>query len=104
MTKIDFCEIVRKESRKLYIVAYRMVRNQQEAEDIVQNVFIKLWGIKDDLDGVSNISMLAFKMTKNGCIDILRKWKFDNPEYDEKRVNQENLYFSTHEEMVKKEK
>ena len=103
MTKNDFCEIVRKESRKLYGVAYRMVRNQQEAEDIVQNVFIKLWGMKDSLDTVSNISMLAIKMTKNGCIDILRKWKFCNPEYDEKSVDQDNFYCSPHEQMENKE-
>ena len=90
MTKNDFCEIVRKESRRLYGVAYRMVRNQQEAEDIVQNVFIKLWDIKDGLDNVANISMLAIKMTKNSCIDTLRKWKFSYPEYDENSFTQES--------------
>ncbi len=103
MTKNDFCEMIRRESRKLYGVAYSMVRNQQEAEDIVQNVFIKLWDMKEGLDKIGNISSLALKMTKNSCIDTLRKWKFNYPEYDEKSFSEVNCFSSPHEQMVNKE-
>jgi RNA polymerase sigma factor (sigma-70 family) len=55
------------------MVAYRFLRRQEEAEDAVQEVFVKLWNRKDKLDEYDSIEALAITTIKNYCIDQLRK-------------------------------
>ena len=62
-------------SRNLYGYAFRILRNQEEAEDAVQEVFIKLWNMGKKLDEYNSIEALAVTMIKNFCIDQLRKKK-----------------------------
>jgi RNA polymerase sigma factor (sigma-70 family) len=75
MTRDEFNEFVRQQSRKLYGYAFRILRNQEEAEDAVQEVFMKLWKMKEKLDEYLSIDALATTMIKNYCIDQLRKQK-----------------------------
>ena len=99
MTREDFNEIVRQTSRKLYGLAFRFLRKQEEAEDAVQEIFIKLWKMGDKLDTYKSVEALATTMIKNYCIDQLRKQK--NIYYQENK-NQDNNYLtspSPHEQM-----
>jgi RNA polymerase sigma factor (sigma-70 family) len=75
MTREGFNELVREHNRNLYGYAYRILRNQEEAEDAVQEVFIKLWNLGKKLDEYNSITALAITMTKNYCIDQIRKKK-----------------------------
>ena len=38
--------------RKLYRTAFRLTENPQEAEDMVQEAYLKLWNKRDELAGV----------------------------------------------------
>ena len=76
MTIKEYNGFIDSESRKLYAFAYKMLKNQQESEDIVQNVLVKLWKKRDELDNINNLRTLAITMTKNECIDVLRRWRF----------------------------
>jgi len=73
MTRAEFNEYVRMHSRKLYSFAFRILRNQEESEDAVQEVFIKLWNMGEKLDSYINIDALATTMIRNYCIDQIRK-------------------------------
>jgi RNA polymerase sigma-70 factor (ECF subfamily) len=75
MTRSDFNELIRHMSRDLYGIAFRILRNQEEAEDAVQEIFIKLWNMGTKLDEYNSIGALAITMVKNFCIDQLRKKK-----------------------------
>jgi RNA polymerase sigma factor (sigma-70 family) len=75
MTREDFNELVREHNRNLYGYAYRILRNQEEAEDAVQEIFIKLWNLGKKLDEYNSITALAITMVKNYCIDQIRKRK-----------------------------
>ena len=75
MTRTDFNHLIQRQSRKLYGFAFRILRNQEEAEDVVQEIFIKLWKMGEKLDEYKSIDALAITMTKNYCIDLLRKQK-----------------------------
>jgi RNA polymerase sigma-70 factor (ECF subfamily) len=75
MTRADFNDLVRQTNRNLYGHAYRILRSQEEAEDIVQEVFIKMWNMGTKLDGYTNTAALAVTMTRNLCIDQIRKKK-----------------------------
>ena len=47
MTRNDFNDYVQQQSRKLYGYAFRILQNQEGAEDAVQEIFIKLWKMKE---------------------------------------------------------
>jgi len=85
MTRDDFNELVRQHSRNLYGYAFRILRNQEEAEDAVQEVFIKLWNLEKKLDEYNSIVALAITMIKNYCIDQIRKKKRFIPEENAER-------------------
>ena len=50
--------------RKLYCVAYRLLENAADAEDLVQEAYLKLW---DKREGLT---------VKNMCFDLLRSGKY----------------------------
>ena len=75
MTRADFNDLVRQNNRNLYGYAFRILRNQEEAEDAVQEMFVKLWNLGNKLDEYNSPAALAVTMTKNFCIDQLRKKK-----------------------------
>ncbi len=63
--------------QKLYRVAYRIVQDASNAEDIVQDTFIKLWNKRDELDSIDNTEGFAIIILRNTCLDYLRKTKND---------------------------
>lgn len=103
MTRKDFNDIIHQCYRKLYIIAFRIIKNRQEAEDIVQNVFIKMWIMGDKLDGYKDIEALAVTITKNNCIDLLRKMKHIETDLALFEADSFVLSPSPHEQMVRNE-
>lgn len=79
MTRADFNNLVHKISRKLYGLAYRILRDQEGSEDAVQEVFVKLWKMNKKLEEYESVDALAVTMIRNHCIDQLRKQKFIEP-------------------------
>jgi RNA polymerase sigma factor (sigma-70 family) len=75
MTRLEFNNQVLLLSRRLYLVAFRFLRRQEDAEDAVQEVFIKLWNRLDELDRYNSLEAFAITTVKNHCIDIIRKGK-----------------------------
>jgi RNA polymerase sigma-70 factor (ECF subfamily) len=55
MTREAFNDIIHQQYRRLYFIAFRILRNSQEAEDIVQDVFMKMWMMKEKLDKYKHI-------------------------------------------------
>ena len=60
---------------KLVHIARGYLVYQEEAENIVQNVFLKIWENKECLGEVSNINSYLYTMTKNLCLDQLKHEK-----------------------------
>ncbi len=57
---------------KLYRFALRMLRNPAEAEDTVQEVFLKLWSKRENLKEYKSIEAFSMVMTRNLCLDKLK--------------------------------
>ena len=55
---------------KLYRFALRILGNTQEAEDVVQEVFIKVWKKRNEWHTWSNMEAMCMTMTRNLSIDI----------------------------------
>lgn len=60
-------------SPKLFMVAIRLLQNEEEARDAVQEVMVKLWKSRRQLDSHPNPSGYACMTARNHCLDILRK-------------------------------
>jgi RNA polymerase sigma-70 factor, ECF subfamily len=103
MTRSDFNDLVQRLSRKLYGYAFRLLQNQEEAEDAVQEIFIKLWKMKDRLKEYTSVDALATTMIKNYCIDQIRKNKHLMQESDDRQILQITDFSSPHEVMVGRE-
>jgi len=82
MTRADFNDLVKKLNRKLYLYAFRILKNRAGAEDCVQEVFLKLWKMNTRLGEYKSIDALATTMVKNISIDQLRKHKFTDSNID----------------------
>ena len=57
---------------KLLLYAQRIVCDEEEAEDIIQEVYLKLWYMREDLLSYNSIMALAIQITKNLCINHIR--------------------------------
>ena len=62
-------------SKKLLRYASHFLRDDDEARDVVQDIFLKLWQKKEELDQIENIEAFAMRMTRNRCLDIIRAGK-----------------------------
>ena len=72
MTKQDFTQRVLPLKNKLFRFSLQIVGNVAEAEDVVQEVFIKLWKSREKLDEYRNLEAWCMRLTKNQSIDKLR--------------------------------
>jgi RNA polymerase sigma-70 factor (ECF subfamily) len=68
----DYKKLVLPIKNKLYRFSLRIVGNGPEAEDVVQEVFIKLWDKRHELTQYNNIEAWCMTLTKNLSIDKIR--------------------------------
>lgn len=61
--------------QKLYRLAVFLLHDKEEAEDILQDVFLKLWTQKDKLHAYNSIEAFATSVAKNLCLDKLKARK-----------------------------
>ena len=62
----------------LYRLAKRLLVSSDEAEDAVQEVFLKLWKGRDKIDNYRSPEAFAITMTKNYCLDRLKSKQASN--------------------------
>lgn len=63
---------------KLLHISKGYLGNIEDAEEIVQNVFLKLWEQKDNFGKIKNINNYLYTMTKNACLDQIKHRKVRN--------------------------
>ena len=60
-------------SERFYRAAYYMLESQQDAEDAVQDLYLKLWRSRDNLSGLRNPVAYGLSLLKNICLDRIRR-------------------------------
>lgn len=60
---------------ELLLFAIGFIRNKEIAEEIVSDVFVKIWNNRKELGNVKNLKSYLFISVKNGCLTHLRKVK-----------------------------
>jgi RNA polymerase sigma-70 factor (ECF subfamily) len=59
----------------LYRIAYSILRDEDDAKDIVQDTYLKLWNKRDDLSTLKNRKAFCITLLRNQCIDFIRSNK-----------------------------
>lgn len=57
---------------KLLSYARRLLDDSEDAEDVIQEVFLKLWYMRDELEHYHNIMALSVQMTKHLCLNRIK--------------------------------
>lgn len=73
--EIAFREIVERYQTKVFSIIYGILRNRNDAEDIAQQVFAKIYFSIKNFDFRSSLLTWIYKITVNECYDYLRKKK-----------------------------
>ena len=78
MTQTEFLKTVMPFKDKLFRMAKRLLVSTEEAEDATQEVLMKLWAGKRNMDRYNNVEAFAMTMTKNFCLDRLKSKQSGN--------------------------
>ena len=70
-----FNQLVRLYQKRVYAVAFRMVRDEEEAKDLTQEVFVKMYKTLSDFRGEASVFTWAYRATVNLSINHLRRKK-----------------------------
>ncbi len=70
-----FDEIVRRYQKRVYSLARKILANHDDADDVAQEVFIKLFNSLHDFKGESSLFTWIYRITVNECNNVLRKKK-----------------------------
>jgi RNA polymerase sigma-70 factor (ECF subfamily) len=70
--RASFPTLVERHSRYLFRVAYRMTGNEQDAEDMVQEAFLRAHRRFGSYDGQAEVRTWLTRIAVNCCLDLLR--------------------------------
>ncbi|WP_299112863.1 RNA polymerase sigma factor [uncultured Winogradskyella sp.] len=90
----------------VYTLALRMLKHREEAEEVAQDVFIKVFKSLDKFKGDSKFSTWIYKVTYNTCLDNIKKNKkhLNDVAIDEYTFNKLDTIDNALDNIIKEEK
>lgn len=94
----DFKEQFLPYQRRLYRVAFLLMGNAEDAEDMVQEAYLKLWKKRNELPSdIDSMEAYCVTLIKNLCYDALRKAHIDKDERSPEELKISNESTVSHE-------
>ena len=99
-------ELVDRYKDLVYTLAYRMLKHREEAEEVAQDTFIKIFKSLDKFKGDSKFSTWIYRVAYNTCLDRIKKNKkyINDVEINEFTEHQVKTIDSALDQMEVKEK
>lgn len=70
-----FCQLMELTSDELLWFAIGFLKNKEISEEIVSDVYVKIWNNRSQLESIINLKSYLFICVRNGCLSHLRKTK-----------------------------
>lgn len=95
MTQLEFVALVNPFKDKVFRLARRILTSVEEAQDVSQEILMRLWNKREQLCEYKSVEAFAMTMTKNYCLDQLKSkrasnLKIDSLEFSENRSKLED--------------
>jgi RNA polymerase sigma-70 factor (TIGR02960 family) len=68
-----FAALVRRHQRELHVHCYRMLSSFEEAEDLVQETFLRAWQRRGTFESGGGFRAWLYRIATNACLDALRR-------------------------------
>ena len=98
--ELAFREIVERYQAKVYSIIFGILRNRNDAEDIAQQVFAKVYFSMGNFDFRSSLLTWIYKITVNECYDYLRKKRVRKLVYESDFSEEESLLMQNSESAM----
>jgi RNA polymerase sigma-70 factor (TIGR02960 family) len=72
-TEAEFAARAERHRRELHVHCYRMLGNFEEAEDVVQETFLRAWRRRGDLQRDEWFRAWLYKIATNACLDAIKR-------------------------------
>jgi RNA polymerase sigma-70 factor (ECF subfamily) len=87
--RAEFAQLVSRYSGQIYRLALKMLKDQQDAEDILQETFIKAYKALPEFEGRSKLSTWLYRIATNEALMFLRRKKLDTISVEQPAENDE---------------
>src|SRR3979490_3101044 len=71
--KEAFRRLVEDSQNRLFGLVFSMVSNREQAEDLIQEIFVKAYFALESFEGQSSFYTWLYRIASNHCLDFLRK-------------------------------
>lgn len=105
-----FREVYDRYHVQMYFIAKKYLKDTNLAEDAVQDIFVKLWEKRHNLDHVNSIQSYLFTMVRNHVLNMLRDRKSElisilavkEEKLPAKNLTEEKFQYSEYETVLRK--
>jgi len=73
-----FATLVNRYKNMVFILAMRILKNREEAEEVAQDAFVKIYKNLSGFKGDSKFSTWVYRITYNTCLDRIKTYKNKN--------------------------
>lgn len=87
----SFRVLVDRHGRKVFGLAYRMTGNEHDADEVVQETFLRVYKRLDSFEARSSFSTWLYRITSNCALDLLAKRKQDKTHIVESDARDDEL-------------
>ncbi|MBI6120887.1 RNA polymerase sigma factor [Salegentibacter maritimus] len=98
-----FEKLYEKYSGGIYGFSLKLLKSTDFAEEVVQDVFLKVWNTRNDLDVNLNFKSFIYTIAKNQSLNILKRAANDLNLRDQLLYTQETFSTSTKDNLLNKE-
>ncbi|MGI5454868.1 sigma-70 family RNA polymerase sigma factor [Streptomyces sp. CA-249302] len=73
VTEADFAALTESHRREIQVHCYRMTGSYDDAEDLVQETFLRAWRARDGFEGRAAARTWLYRIATNACLDFQRR-------------------------------